>query len=165
MSRYILLVIVFFITPGVNGQQILSQASDTSTPEQYAKVEWVVTTNGNFNNPFEAREVMDMVIESPSGKELVLPCFYETKTEKINFWKARFTPQEAGVYRYKFQLTAQGKKINSSRQQTLKVLPSDKDGILHPGDFWTFRFDSGKPFRGIGENVGWESRSFEKEKW
>jgi hypothetical protein len=166
MSRYILLIIVLLITRGLNGQQILSQQSDTSAPEQYAKAEWVVTTDGNFSNPFDSREVaLDMLIESPSGKELVLPCFYETKTGKVNFWKARFTPQEAGLYRYKFKLTFKGKKNNVSKQHTLTALPSNGDGILHPGDFWTFRFDSGKPFRGIGENIGWESRSFEKEKW
>jgi hypothetical protein len=157
---------VFFITHGVKGQQILSQKSDGSTPEQYSKVEWTITTNGKFINPFDSREVrLDMVLESPSKKELVLPCYYEISTGKINLWHARFTPQEAGVYRYYFKLLLKGKKATNGERQTFKVSPSDRDGILHPGDLWTFRFDSGKPFRGIGENVGWESRSFENEKW
>lgn len=166
MTKYISLVIIFFLTHSLCGQQILSQQPASTTFEQYSKGEFVITTSGTYKNPFDSREVMlDMVLSSPSGKELVLPCFFERTADKTNFWRARFTPQEAGAYQYRFRLIHNGKKTKESKRSSLNISPSNKDGILHIGDYWTFRFDSGKPFRGIGENVGWESRSFEKKKW
>ena len=44
------------------------------------------------------------------------------------------------------------------------LLPPVKNGFLHKNDFWTFKFDNGKLFRGIGENVCWESRTFDDSK-
>jgi hypothetical protein len=56
--------------------------------------------------------------------------------------------------------------VEDTDQQNFASQATGGNGFLHTHkDYWTFVFDSGKPFRGIGENVGWEGRSFEDPKW
>jgi hypothetical protein len=166
MMKQFFTLTAIFLTHLLCAQQILTQQQVTSKSELYTRTDFVITTSGDFRNPFDGREVMlDLVLNSPSGKKLVLPCYFEKNADGKNFWNARFTPQEAGEYQYAFRLTPKGKKSSESKKASLTVKQSGKDGILHINDYWTLRFDSGKPFRGIGENVGWESRSFEDKKW
>lgn len=48
----------------------------TTNIQQYELAEWDVDIKGQFNNPYLQEEVaLDMIITSPTGKELVLPCF------------------------------------------------------------------------------------------
>lgn len=129
--------------------------------DQYEKAEWNIDISGAFKNPYDQKEVMlDMLLTSPSGKPLTLPCYFE----KDNLWKARFTPQEAGKYSYVFKIS----NVNQSQETVPASFTSkatNKTGFLHKNDLWTFRFDNGKLFREIGENVAWESRSREIDKW
>lgn len=161
--------LIAFILPlsQTHAQKILSSRALTSSAQQHTRADFTITTSGNFVNPFDLREVMvDMVIKTPSGKALVLPCYFAGSANKVNEWNARFTPQENGTYQYHFRVTTKEKKVVSETKPVkLQVAPSKKDGMLHIYDYWTLRFDSGKPFRGIGENVGWEGRSFEDKKW
>jgi len=66
---------------------------------QYQKAEWQVELRAEWNNPYVDSEVaLDMFITSPSGKKLMLPCFYESgNSGETSIWKARFTPRESGV--------------------------------------------------------------------
>lgn len=43
--------------------------------------------------------------------------------------------------------------------------PSEKKGILHANDNYTFVFDNGEKFRGLGENICWEARSEDDSKF
>ena len=52
----------------------------------------------------------------------------------------------------------EGDRTNASENLSFKVSPSNQKGFLHAANAWTFRFDNGEPFRGLGENIGWESR-------
>ena len=106
-----------------------------------------------------------MILESPSGRSLFLPAYYETRTEEISVWKARFTPQETGEYSYHFELIRNGEESDVSGTGNFTASESEKDGFLHTDGLWILKFDSGKPFRGIGENVGWEARTWEDPKW
>lgn len=94
----------------------------------------------------------------------MLPCYFEEGKSAASLWKARFTPQEAGKYNYQFILT-QKSKTEESTATSFTANATNETGFLHKNDLWTFEFDNGKLFRGIGENIGWESRSFEKDKW
>jgi hypothetical protein len=166
MYRYITTLFLSLILTVVHAQKITDLKALSTRFKQYERSDFEVTTTGSFKNPHDSRQVtVDMVITSPSGKILRLPCYFSSSHGNENVWSARFLPQESGEYRYSFVLTANGKQRSKSASQTFKAEPSDKDGILHVGDYWTFRFDSGKPFRGIGENVGWEARNFEDKKW
>lgn len=166
MTKKIALFIFFLVHAGTMFSQITPEYSLLTTRVwQYQKAEWNIDINETFQNPFDSREVsLDMMITTPSGRSLVLPCYYDTVQTKGTLWKARFAPQEAGKYSYFFRLATQ-KATTDSRAGFFISASSDKSGFLHKNDLWTFKFDNGTLFRGIGENIGWESRSFENPRW
>ena len=159
-----LVSIVVIAFCGCSGN-VIQHRLETSSIRQYDKAEFSIEIEGAIENPYDQHEVkLDMVLSSPSGKKIVVPCYYDPVTPGGG-WKGRFAPREAGAYHYEFLLTKSGKQSSASEKAQFQSIPSGEDGFLHPNDYWTFKFDSGKPFRGIGENVGWESRSFENKKW
>lgn len=129
---------------------------------QYEKAEWNIDLTAGYDNPYDQRQVkLDMLLVSPSGKPLQLPAYFD---QAAGNWKSRFTPQEAGRYQYCFELVA-GRDTVKSSIAVFTANKSQRKGFLHKNDLWTFRFDNGELFRGVGENVAWESRSFENDKW
>jgi len=132
---------------------------------EYEKAEWNIHLSAPFNNPYDQKDIaLDMVLTTPSGNPLVLPCYFDSGNSTASVWKARFAPQEKGKYAYYFQLTVNKKSV-SLPQKSFFASPGTKPGFLHKNDYYTFKFDDGELFRGIGENVGWESRSFEDPKY
>ncbi|ACU62820.1 DUF5060 domain-containing protein [Chitinophaga pinensis] len=128
----------------------------------YEKAEWTIDLTANYSNPYDQREIkLDMCLVSPSGKPLLLPAYFD---QVNHHWQSRFAPQETGQYQYYFELIA-GKDTVQSKPSVFTVYKSTRKGFLHKNDLWTFRFDNGELFRGVGENVAWESRSFEDDKW
>jgi len=166
MTKGIILFLIAVLPFGTVLSQIMPDFRMlTTTVRQYEKAEWNIDINESYKNPFDSREVsLDMIITSPSGKPLVLPCYYDTVQAAETLWKARFAPQEAGKYSFFFRLAAHN-ATSYSRTGIFISAPSDKPGFLHKNDLWTFKFDNGAVFRGIGENIGWESRSFEDSLW
>ncbi|MGZ3891688.1 MAG: DUF5060 domain-containing protein, partial [Mucilaginibacter sp.] len=133
--------------------------------KEYQKAEWNINISAAFTNPYDQHDIsLDLVMTSPSGKPVVLPCYFESDDNNSSLWKARFAPQEVGKYAYYFLLKSKGAEMKSAKG-SFKSMADDKKGFLHKNNLWTFKFDNGELFRGIGENVGWESRSFEKDKW
>lgn len=166
-TRYCLLALVLLgLCPALSAQ--ISQATlETPAPARYEKTDWDITLNAKWDNPYLEQDVaLNMDITSPSGKHLVLPCYYTSgESGRSSHWKARFAPSETGKYSCRFLLTEAGRKVSTSREKRFSVKPSAGHGILHPGSDWIFRFDDGTPFRGIGENIGWESRTFDDSKF
>ncbi len=137
----------------------------TNPVKEYQKFEWTINIAADFGNPYDQADIsVDMVMTSPAGRPIVLPCYFESGDSKASVWKARYAPQELGEYRYYFRLKSKGGE-HVGDTNFFTVLPSGKKGFLHKNNLWTFKYDNGELFRGIGENVGWESRSFEKDKW
>jgi Domain of unknown function (DUF5060) len=157
-SFFILLVTVFpFLVHG----QIQSAILLTARPLLYERTDFTITLIAQWtNSPYRAEEVrLDLDLISPSGASVIVPAFYERgKSGALSVWKLRFTPVETGRYRGDFVLTNGGQNDISSNL-SFTVAPSHQKGFLRAADAWTFRFDDGQPFRGIGENIGWESRS------
>lgn len=146
-------------------QVFYGQRRLTKEVRQFEKAEFRIVLGEDFVNPYDQWDIaLNMELESPSGKSLFLPCYFESREDERSVWTARFTPQEHGAYRYHFECIRKDSKTESPTQ-TFDALPSNDDGFLHIQGLWTLRFDSGKPFRGIGENVGWEPRSFSDPKW
>ena len=78
----------------------------TPDPLQYKKTEFEIEISAAFKNPYISSDIkLDMILTSPSGKEVFLPCFYFSGDPVLSFWKARFTACEAGVYSYYFRLS------------------------------------------------------------
>ena len=96
----------------------------------------------------------------------MLPCYYESgKSGEPSEWKARFTAQETGIYSYTFRLSECGGIVSESAPASLKVKSGKGHGILHTNDNWTLRHDDGTLFRGIAENICWESRDNDDSKF
>lgn len=128
--------------------------------EQYARADFTVKLTAHWADPFVSSDVaLDMVLTSPSGREIVLPAFYYSgNSGEESVWKARFMAQETGRYKYLFRLYENGALVSTSRKGSFVSIESDKRGILRLNDKWTLKFDNGELFRGVGENISWESR-------
>ncbi len=164
--RTIAILFLFGILNGCTNHILKSHSKITREVQQYKKAEFRIVLQGTFSNPYDQREIaLNMILKSPSGKTLTLPCFFEHNKDATSVWAARFTPQETGKYTYHFECIRDNSTTETSSTGSLTTAPSGDNGFLHIHDLWTLRFDSGKPFRGIGENIGWEPRSFSNQKW
>lgn len=166
MRRLFLTALAAISALGLNAQ-IKSVRMQDSKAEKYGPVFFEIALEGNWNNPYLQEEAaLDMLLTSPSGKELTLPCFYRSgRSGEESTWEARFTPQESGTYTYRFIYKEKGQKTSESPVQVLKVKKSGKQGILHLRDNWTLQYDNGDIYRGIGLNLCWESRTNDDSKF
>lgn len=167
--KFFLTGILVFAMQALSAQNriINSQFLDASV-KQYHLAEWSINLAAQFANPYLQDDIsLDMLIDAPSGKRLSLPCYYEAKANGANLstWKARFMPQEKGKYSYKFQLKRDGLPVATTNEQVFTSQLSTGKGILHKNSDWTFKFDNGTVFRGIGENLAWESRDNDDSKF
>jgi hypothetical protein len=133
---------------------------------QYQKAEWQVGIKAAWTNPYAYTEqALDMVLTSPTGMHLVQPCFFLSGAPgQPSQWQARFTPREAGTYTCWFVWSEQGREVYRSAKQQFSVDVGKGRGFLQPRDLWTLRYDNGEPFRGLGENICWESRDDDDSK-
>ncbi len=126
---------------------------------KFEKVEFDIEIQSEFENPFDSRDIqLDMMIKTPSGEELVLPCYFDRRLNAGSLWKARFAPAETGKYLYHFRVTVRGDVTDNSGDKSFICKDSSNDGFLRTNNYWTLKFDSGKLFRGIGENICWDPR-------
>jgi hypothetical protein len=166
IKAFFFCLIIIQILSACDNHSVIESRQLTENIKQYTKAEFEIFVKEKYTNPFDAREIaLNMILRNPDGQQVFLPCYFESGDKKNSKWKARFSPRQAGEFTYHFELFIDGNKKAESVKNQFVAMESDKDGFLHTDDFWTLRFDSGKPFRGIGENIGWESRSFEDPKW
>lgn len=165
LFKILSIALVVFFLQSCSDSVIKEHQLIAENVSQYDRATFRIEVGELYENPYDQEEVMlDMVINTPGGDEVVLPCFYDSIAGQSTIWKARYAPSEAGEYSYYYKLTKPGGTTESSTGE-FTVLSSDKDGFLRLNNLWTLKFDSGKPFRGIGENVGWEARSYEDPKY
>ena len=128
--------------------------------ERYSRLDVTVALSAEYDDPFDADEIrVDALIELPGGDGLTLPCFYESGEPGSSRWGARFTPSRLGRHALRIRVLHQGAEETSERL-AFNVRPSMADGFLRRAadNPYAFVHDSGRPFRGIGINFGWESR-------
>jgi hypothetical protein len=147
--------------------QILKTESPHRSILQFQKSEWEISLKAQWKNPYSAADItLDMNILSPSGRKLVLPCFFVSgNSGEISLWKARFTARETGLYSCYFTLMEKGRLVSSSPESKFMVNLSEGKGFLNSNDLWTLKYDNGELFRGIGENICWESRDEDDSKY
>lgn len=138
-----------------------------SVAREYSKIECTVTLEGEWDNPYlQEQASLDMILTSPSGKTLMLPCWYESgKSGETSTWRARFAAQETGVYSYVFRYSEAGNVVSESVSGRLKITSGKGHGILHTNDNWTLKYDDGTLYRGVAENICWESRDNDDSKF
>ena len=163
MKKMIAIFCALLTAAGVEAQ-IRSVEFSTSEPRLYERTDAIVRLAAAFTNPYLQEEVaLDMLVSTPSGEELSQPCYWVSgESGAESCWAARFTPQQEGVYACRFRLTEKGRETSVSEAVQIDVQPAAAEnahGILHPGDYWTLVCDDGTPFRGVAENICWESRS------
>ena len=165
-KKTILLILILSAFSSLLSAQISEVRLLTAKPLLYVRIDFDITLIAKWDNPYLQEDiVLDMELTSPSGKVIKLPCYYESgQSGQVSLWKARFTPQETGHYTYTTRLRTND-LISSSKPGYFTALQSDKDGFLHTNTIWALKFDSGKPFRGLGEDIAWESRASDDSKF
>ena len=147
--------------------QIMGCVAPQGAVELYSRADFEVSLKGVWDNPYRQQEVtLDMVITTPDGSTLVLPCFHKSgKSGELSTWEARFMPREVGAYSYTFIYREKGALESAGAGGVIKVKESDHQGMLSVNDYWTLKYDNGDLFRGIGENICWESRANDDSKF
>ena len=165
-NSILLATLLSFISLNLHAQILKTDLINQSVI-QYEKAEWEVVLKASWNNPYAFSEIsLDMNFTSPSGKQILLPCYYESgESAGKSLWKARFAARETGIYSYQFVLKKEGKEVSMSPTAEFNVIASSGKGFLSPNNLWTFRYDNGELFRGIGENICWESRDSDDSKF
>ncbi len=125
---------------------------------QYMDI-WTDESYGNHCDPDNI--LVDAILTSPKGNELVIPAFYKSGNSGNSHWEIRFTPREVGTYSYHIEIVKDGWKSNSETK-SFGVTNSEKDGFLHVDkeNYYSLQFDSKKRFRGVGQNFGWEDKGY-----
>ena len=166
--RFLSIFFSLLLSGGCSGR-FHSIEPSTRTPKLYERTDFTVLLTADYRNAYLQEEVaLDMLIETPSGEERLLPCFrVQGISGAESRWEPRFTPQEPGRYFCRFRLSEQGEEVARSRAVELSVQPAAEGerGILHVRDNWTLVYDDGTPFRGVAENICWESRANDDSKF
>ena len=150
------IIILLCLGAATGARAGILSADGPEDARQYGRADFSVLVDGTWTNPYLCEEVtVDLVLSAPSGTVVTVPCFHAGDRR----WEARFLPQEKGTYVWKFRVTEPGKPVGESEEGILNVSGTAGHGILHPNDDWTLKYDDGTLFRGVAENICWESRS------
>lgn len=159
--KHVILIFLFYIffaaTNSDSQTQLLNFSTIPLEVEQYEPQFCQLQINAQYINPFDVNDIsVNLLINSPSGKNIIQPGFFDGEKNNISFWGMRFTPVEIGNYSYQFKIQTQTDTI-VTKTISFKVVPSKRNGFLrrNPESDYTFKFDSGKLFRAFGENVCW----------
>ncbi|MDD3118404.1 MAG: DUF5060 domain-containing protein [Victivallales bacterium] len=138
----------------------------------YRRTESTFELSREYFNPFDPDEIaVDVEAVAPSGQSIVFPAFYTRNflrrrhfTREILLpdgrahWAFRFTPREAGTYRFRLKLTdhsAGNAESLTTPWQSMTVTPSAARGFIRisPTDHRYYEFTTGEFFFPIGLNV------------
>jgi hypothetical protein len=150
----------------VNYSSQLTIVPSKQTAGKYDYVFFDINSVAPYSNPYNPDDIrIDIVFKDPNNTSIVLPCFYASGSSGDSHWQGRFTPRKTGQYSYQVNVFVDDVLDSISEVLYLTVEDSDKDGFIHlnPQSNYSFLRDSGKPFRGIGENVAWDPRSYDNQ--
>ena len=122
--------------------------------KQYELFEVEVSIIAPYKNPHDPEQIdLSADFVTPGGKVVTVPAFF---TGQNSLWKVRYAPQEAGKFSYSLILKTPSKTRKSGIYH-FDVKSGDGDGFLRKSKNNPFYpvFDSGKPFFGVGHNIGW----------
>jgi hypothetical protein len=118
-----------------------------------------------FSNPFDPDEVrVDLQLVTPKGQALVVPGFFSTPCaltaegralpSGAPSWKVRFTPSEAGLYRYRLSAKDRSGTITGPAGN-FECVAGRTDGLVRVSRKvpTAFEYASGKAFFPIGWNL------------
>lgn len=139
-----------------------------ATVPLYEKLELSVDAQATWDNPFDPADVaLDATFTSPSGRKLAVPGFYMTPMRRElrdgnevmvpigdGVWRVRFTPTEAGTYRYALKLRDRTGEV-SGGAGSFRCTASKRQGFIRVSktDPHYLAFDNGDGFFAIGHNL------------
>jgi hypothetical protein len=133
------------------------------TVEKYDHIFFDINSVSPYTNQYNPDDIrIDIILTDPDSNQIVLPCFYVSGNASASRWQGRFTPQKTGQYSYQAKVWVDGVFDGISNTAYFTSINSTLDGILHknPSSYYFWKHDSGKAFRGIGENIAWDTRSY-----
>ncbi len=110
--------------------------------------EWSFESKQTYYSPFADVQV-DGVFNSPSGKIIRMPAFYDGK----GIWRLRFNPGEAGDW--SFHLTSRPHNPDFDVSGRFSATANTARGTLRatPDKGWGYSFEDGTPFLAVGDTV------------
>jgi hypothetical protein len=140
------------------------------TARQYGTLEWALDVEGQWDNPFDEREVeVTATFTAPSGKEARVTGFWDVpyKREAMNdqerltkdgepVWRVRFTPTEVGRYRWKVRARDKTGEVESETAR-FEVRRADERGFVRRSAATPYylEYDNGEPYFAVGEDACW----------
>ncbi len=183
MKKFLILIIIL-ILDSVNLFSIpnINLVTDNSPVNKYEKLEITFDLGNNYSNPYDPSQI-DVTVNftSPTGITFSVKGFiyqgYERNGDINNqvltpqgglIWKARFTPNETGIWSYIiYAVDTTGSDTFPARQFT--VNSSSKKGFIRVSnnDKRYFVYDDGSFYFAIGENVCWSGsgRTYNYDAW
>ncbi len=141
----------------------------------YQPIEFAITTDGVFSNPYDPREVnLQARLTPPGGTPFLIPAFwyqdFDPQTQLPRGepgWRVRFTATEAGEWTVQAVLE---QPALESVPVKIRVAddPSARGFIrIHPENSNYFAYDNGETFFPVGINMGWggEHPLADYERW
>ena len=141
----------------------LTIVPSAQTVEKYDHIFFDINSFSPYTNQYNPDNIrIDIILTDPDSNEIVLPCFYVSGNAAASSWQGRFTPQKTGQYSYQAKVFVDGAFDGISNVSYFTSINSTRDGIIHknPDSYYFWKHDSGKAFRGIGENIAWDTRSY-----
>jgi hypothetical protein len=126
---------------------------DRASLGRYERIELTVELTATFEQPFDSQEVaLSASFQAPSGAAWEVPGFWDGRDS----WRVRFTPSEAGAWRYVARVRDRFGVAESS-QGSFEVTPSDRHGWLQVASWRDSKlsprylvYHDGTPFYGVG---------------
>ncbi len=155
----LLLLLLIAILPLAAQIESIEMDGPTLPVGQYRLAQVHATLHYASVMPDSTRLTVDLIVSSSEDSALTIPMFRAGDGADRGSWQARWTPRESGAYRYRVQVRASSGIIAESNAKRLWVYGTTADGFLQvdTSRMNCFRFDSGRRFRGIGENICWVS--------
>ena len=161
LSLVVVVVLFGLVFCGRKGSSGISVNPASTNLEKFETLYIDIELTKKFENPYDPEDIRaDAIIRPPDGDKITLPCFYKNGSSEKSNWEARFTPMQTGTHSFHIQVISE-EDTSISEEFYLSVKDSDKEGFLRLNEksLYSFLFDSGKRFRGIGLNVGWELKT------
>lgn len=153
---------LLLLPPAVGAPTVVIESVTRLTQRavQHERVDFTVVLQAPWTDPYDSTQVrLDLEFTGPDGRPHLLPAYPAGGSGGApSVWRARWAPRVAGDNRVRFRLTTPAGGAESA-PLTVPVEPGRSRGFLHVAGSWALRFDNGEPFRGLGQNLGWESRS------
>lgn len=151
-ARYAVLIALALLTRCViaKGQPLITSIrQNADTVGLFDKFEAGFTMKAQYSNPFDPEQV-DITAEfnSPSGHQWKINGFYSTSFGGM--WKVRFSPDEAGLWRYTVHVRDKTGETTSENRSFVAARSGYHGALVVASNRRYLQYRDGTPFYGVG---------------